>query len=145
MPYVFQADYLCDNCRGELDVPKPSYPEPFDTDDYPMPVSDAGECDSPCHCGTCGQPIDYSLTEDGIRYVLESIRESLEDAVAQGRDSTWDRVMPMEGTAEETHTWWHGSRHVEIVRGWAEDLRNYSLEPDERALVDLFLDLSEKP
>lgn len=139
MPYVYQADFLCDNCRAEIDVPKPSYPPPFDTDGY---VADAGECDTPCHCGNCGQPIDHTLTEDGIRYVLESIRESIEEAVAQGRESTWDRIMPMKGTAEETHTWWHDSRHVEIVRGWAEEIRNYNLDPGEKAIVDLFLELS---
>jgi len=41
MPYVYQADFLCDNCRAEIDVPKPSYPPPFDTDDYPSYVADA--------------------------------------------------------------------------------------------------------
>jgi len=145
MPYVFHADFICDNCRAESEVPKPSYPEPFDTDDFPMLVSDAGECDTPCHCGTCGQPIDHTLTSEGVEYVLGSIRESIEEAVARGRESTWDRIMPMKGTGEETLLWWHGARHVEIVRDWAKDLRNYSLESAERAIVDLFLELSEKP
>lgn len=143
MPYVFRADFICDNCRAKIDAPKPTYPEPFDTDDYPMRVSDAGECDSPQHCGDCGQPIDHTLTSEGVKYVLESIREAIEDAVAQGRDSTRDRVMPKKGTGEESMTWWHGSRHVEIVRGWAKDVRNYNLEPDEKAIVDLFLELSD--
>lgn len=143
MPYVYQADFLCDNCRAEIDVPKPSYPPPFDTDDYPSYVADAGECDTPCHCGNCGMPLDYALTGDGIRGVLESIRESIQEAIAQGRETTWDRVMPMKGTGEESMTWYHGSRHVEIVRDRAKNLQNYSLDPAERAIVDLFLELSE--
>jgi len=51
--------------------------------------------------------------------------------------------MPMKGTGEESMTWYHGSRHVEIVRDWAKNLQDYSLESAERALVDLFLELSE--
>lgn len=142
MPYVFRADIICDRCRAKVDVPKPTYAEPFDNDDYPSYLEDAGECDSPFHCGDCGEPLDYSLTEQGVKYVLESVRESLEEATTHGRSGTWDRIMPAKGTGEESLTYWHGSRHVEIVRQWAEDVSNYNLEPDEKAIVDLFLELS---
>lgn len=98
--------------------------------------------DSPCHCGDCGAPIDCTLTDYGIKYVLESIRESLADATAHGRTDTWDRVMPKPGTGEADRRYWLGSRHVEIVRGWAELIQGYNLEPGESAIVDLFLELS---
>lgn len=147
MPYMYQAAFYCDDCGSKIQAEKPNYPPPWDTDDYPAHYPDAGESDSPQHCDTCGCPLDHTLTDYGVRYVLDQIRDSIEEAIRDGRKATWDRIMPKPGTAEETHTYWHGSRHVEIVRGWAEmirdyNLENYNLEKDEEALVDLFLELS---
>ena len=143
MPYVYQAEFLCDHCVPT--VPKPSGPEPYDTDEYPMYVLNAGECDCPQCCGMCGAPIDCTLTTDGVDYVLSAIQESLESAVTHGRGPVWDRIRPMRGTAEETHTFWHGSREVDVLRAWARDVREYGLEPGEKAIVDLFLSLSKTP
>ncbi len=141
MSYAYQADTICDECRAAINVPCPDGPEPFDSDDYPA-YFEGGETDCPAHCGHCGKPLDCELTGEGVRYVLSAVRDSLEEATTHGRAGTWDRIMPLKGTGEESQTYWHGSRHVEIVRGWAKDVRNYNLEPAESAIVDLFLDLS---
>lgn len=118
----------------------------FDSDDYPKHAGNegGGEADTCHHCAGCGVPLENSLTSDGVNHVLEAMRESLQEAVDGGRATTWDRIMPLKGTGEETMTYWHGSRHVEIVRGWAEQIQGYMLEKDESALVILFLELSEK-
>jgi hypothetical protein len=86
--------------------------------------------------------LDYSLTQHGIKYVLDSIVESIQEALRDGRAQAWDRIMPLKGTGEESHTFWHGSRHVDIMRDWAEKVREYNLERDEQAIVELFLELS---
>jgi hypothetical protein len=147
MPYVYSADVFCDQCgdpnRPGHEIPKPTYPKPWDTDDYPDYVQTLGPTDSPQNCGECGAPLDYELTEEGIKYVLDHIQTSLETALKRGRANTWDRIMPLHGTGEETMHYWHGSRHVEIVRDWADKISGCNLEKDEAALVSLFLDLSD--
>ena len=148
--FIYCADLFCPDCANAIkrDLDKqgktPDGPD-FDSDDYPQgPYSDGGgESDSPCHCGACGEPLENPLTSDGVNYVLETIQDSIQEAVDKGRADTWDRIMPMKGTGEESQTAFHGSRHVEIVRGWALQLHDYSLEKEESAIVDLFLELSE--
>lgn len=154
--FIYCADLFCPDCvaaiKRDLDSqglkPEDTRDEcSFDSDDYPKgPFSNGGgESDSPAHCGACGVPLENDLTSDGVEYVLGAIRESLEEAVEKGRTIAWDRIMPLKGTGEESQTYWHGSRHVDIVREWANQISNYNLEKDESTLVSLFLELSEAP
>lgn len=144
MPYMYLADFYCDDCIDLASIKKPDYPKPWDTDDYPAHYSDVGETDCPQHCGDCGCPLDYSLTSDGVEYVLNAIHESIEEALEKGRASTWDRIMPMPGTGEVSQTYYAGCRHVEIMRDWSKHIADYGLDREDKALVDLFLQLSEK-
>lgn len=143
MPYAYQADIICDDCRNQIDIPKPDYPPPWDTDDYPAEMSDNDESDTVCHCRHCGRQLDTPLTEHGIQHVIDTIVESMAEALARGRATTWDRVMPMLDTGEEDQSDLHGKRHVEIVRGWARMIKEYELDEKDKAVVDLFLELSE--
>lgn len=153
MAYIYAADLHCDKCGEEIQrrlIDEGKAPEDvsdertFDSDDYPKYVgTDGGESDCPQHCGSCHEPLDNPLTDDGVKYVLDHIHEAIEEAVEKGRATTWDRIMPMPVTAEEDATWLQGKRHVEIVRHWAEQIRYYNLERDEIAIVNLFIELSE--
>lgn len=153
MAYIYAADLHCDKCGEEIkrrldaEGKTPEYPDDdcsFDSDDYPKYAGeDGGESDCPQHCGSCHEPLDNPLTSDGVKYVLDQIYESIEEAVTHGRATTWDRIMPKPGTAEEDATWMQGKRHVEIVRHWAEQVNQCNLEDDEQAIVHLFIELSE--
>ena len=57
------VDYFCVDCLPE------DYPEETT---WPM---DNEETDSPCHCSVCGIPLIHSLTNDGARYVRDTIAE----------------------------------------------------------------------
>lgn len=150
MAYIYQADLWCDDCTHTLlnTLPKPEDPEnesSFDSDHYPKYAGDdGGESDCPEHCGGCRCPLGNPLTDHGVTHVLDSIHESLEEAVTKGRTAAWD-FLCSEANNYPKDNYFHGSRHVEILRGWAEQLSDYNLERDEKALVDLFLELSAKP
>lgn len=141
MAYAYQATLYCDECAEKImsDLKRPDYEPPWDTDDYPQRCMDGEETDSPSNCDSCHRPLDeLSLTSDGVEYVLEHIRESIGQALERGRAEYWDKV-------ERCYdgTYYEGMRHVEIVRDWAEKIRGYGLDPEEQALVDLFLEFSE--
>ena len=80
--YMFNADLYCKPCGEAIAA---SLPEPTewerehpDSDSYPVAYdSSEGESDTPAHCGNhdCGMFLERSLTEDGIEYVLDSVRE----------------------------------------------------------------------
>lgn len=145
--YVYQADVYCDDCGRAIasSLNHPGYEKPWDTDDYPAHHPDDQEADSPQHCGACGCPIDTVLTDKGAEYVMDAIVRSIEEAVEKGRAQTWDRLMPMKGTAEEGQTYWHGERHIEIVRGWAEMARECVNDKADKDIIDLFISLSRNP
>jgi hypothetical protein len=119
--YHYECDEYCENC-----LPVAS--------DSPEVCSDGGEQDTPANCCVCHRPLDYSLTSEGVQYVLEYIRESL----AAGPDE-WNKVHDC-----YKGTYYEGSRHVEIVRDWAADLQNYSLDERDKKLVDFFLEVTAK-
>ena len=91
---MYNADLFCSDCGALIDVPKPSYEPPYDTDDYPAVVSE-GETDSPEHCGSgedcvnahvlpsgrkIGALLGCDLTSDGEDYVRQAIAEGGEVA-----------------------------------------------------------------
>lgn len=100
------------------------------------PIFADAEWDSFPHCEHCGRAHTYvSLTDYGVSYVLDSIRESLRQPAGER-----NRIMPAPGTGEESLTYWHGSRHVDIVREWAQAIDSYRLSDKDRRLVERFLD-----
>jgi hypothetical protein len=48
------------------------------------------ETDSPCNCAYCHRPIECELTNDGIKYVYEAIRQALKEGLNTRSDWRWD-------------------------------------------------------
>lgn len=116
--FLFNGSYYCEDHA------------PIDSQD----CSDS-EVDCPQHCAECDYPLDYSLTSDGVQYVLEAIRESLK----VGRKAR--------NTIHDVYQggWYAGSRHCEIVREWAEKLKWYGgLSNREESLIDHYLSWTSK-
>lgn len=90
-----------------------------DTDDWPVSYPDAGEADSPQNCDSCGKPLEYSLTNDGIDYVVEAVRETLQ----LGR-SHYCRIYP----SHRENDYYEGTPLFSVVKDWVEDMRYYNLD-----------------
>jgi hypothetical protein len=77
--YIYKADIYCEPCGEAIraEFRKPARLCSEDSDEYPQgPYSDGGgEADSPQHCASCGTFLANPLTEDGRKYVEDSIRE----------------------------------------------------------------------
>lgn len=93
--------------------------QPVDSDDWPISYPDAGESDCPQNCGSCGKPLEYSLTNVGVAYVVEHVRETLE----LGR-SHYCRVYP----SHRDNDYYEGSPLFRVVADWVDDLRYYNLD-----------------
>jgi len=88
--YMFEADWYCEQCGEAIasTLPEPTEweREHPDSNSYPVACdSSEGESDTPDHCGNhdCELFLERSLTEDGIQYVLDSMREL---ALGHGRN-----------------------------------------------------------
>lgn len=93
----------------------------------------SNETDVPENCIVCGRPCEYTLTTDGVAYVLEQVRDALQKPVRARNKVIHDRS-----------SYYDGSRHVEIVRDWASDLKWYSLSKVDSDLIDHFLAVTEE-
>lgn len=78
--YIYKADIYCELCGEQIinRISKPTYPEPYDTDDYPY-LTVVSESDTPQHCGNCGIFLKNPLTHDGEQYVFDTIAMSEND------------------------------------------------------------------
>lgn len=119
MSYVLDGEIFCEDCA-------PNNAESIG--DWPS------ESDCPESCCMCLKAVPYTLTSEGVQYVLEAIRESLK----AGRKKR-NRVLDC-----YKDTWFEGSRHCEIVREWAEDLKWYGLESKDEKLVEKYLSWTSK-
>jgi hypothetical protein len=120
--YHYNCDEYCEDCL-------PVH-EDHEEVDY-----DCGEQDTPANCCVCHKPLEYSLTSDGVKYVLESIRESLNKS-EEDRNKVHNCY---------DNTWYENCRHVEIVRDWANNLKWYGgLSEEEEELIDHFLEVTEE-
>lgn len=90
-----------------------------DTDDWPVSYPDAGESDCPQNCDSCHKPLEYSLTDVGVAYVVESVRELLES----GREA-YTKIHPSRLVPD----YYEGSPAFRVVADWVEDLRYYHLD-----------------
>ena len=110
-------DILCSFCYNKLDETGDCYP------------TDQGETDSPMHCSHCHRPLDYNLTSDGVDYVVEYIIQELLE---------WD-ISPISG---DILPWYDNCPGTEVVKNWAENLKNYGLDSETEQLVDYFLEVA---
>lgn len=91
-----------------------------DSDDWPISYDSAGEADCPQNCGTCSKPLEYSLTNVGIDYVVEHVREKLKS----GREN-YCKVHPSHNPETDYYV---NSPAFRVVADWVEDMRYYHLE-----------------
>lgn len=94
------------------------------------------ESDSPLNCAACGCPVEYTLTGDGVTYVLDKIMEAYDDR------KNWNKFYVHHGNRKH---YYYGSRQVDVVRDWAADLQNYNLSEIERFVLARFLEDSSPP
>lgn len=94
--YVGDGELVCEDCAVDM------------TDDQ---IAISGESDSPSHCAYCYRPLfdDFGLTDDGLRYVLESVRERLKHGL-NGPRSAW----------RWEHGYYKGMGYHAVTRDWAE-------------------------
>ena len=78
--YMFDGDVYCKSC-GEVIAATLPDPDAWerehpDSNSYPVAYdSSEGESDTPDHCGKCQRFLGRNLTDDGIEYVKEQVRE----------------------------------------------------------------------
>lgn len=105
------GEYVCDSCS---------------TSGYMSDVG-WGEADHPRMCSRCGAPLNLSLTPCGINYVIRAAQSELQEK---------QHLIPMPGTQEEEHTYYHGCAHARIVLDWLSDIQNYDLGQEDQEFVD---------
>ena len=115
--WCYDADSYCADC-----LPVPT--------DHPDAYDGSGEQDTPAHCSQCRRPLEHSLTSDGVGYAVGALLSYLRDP---------DRHAWRLGVCDTPGDYFHGSREIEVLRGWAEELRNYALSPRQSVAVELFL------
>ncbi len=107
--YIDEADTYCELCAPEES----------------QEVFGGRECDAPEHCSICHRPLEYSLTPDGVWYVIEAVLEALEN----GLDATVYSCY--EGT------YYEDSPHFAIVEDWVKHLSGYGgLSNDDAAALE---------
>lgn len=80
--------------------------------DHSSPIFADAEFDYPLHCDACGDFIPVTLTDTGVRYVLQALAHYLR----------------------------HGQGNKEILEQWANTLDLYSLKISHCNLVQRFLE-----
>lgn len=122
---MYYRDTYCDGFEYHCEFCARDWEEKIDSENF---------VDSPLNCAHCHCPLDYSLTPDGIEYVLDAMRESLRVGKTE-RDKIHDCY---------NGTYYEGSRHCEIVRDWAEHLRWYGLDNRTERFIELYLSRTEE-
>lgn len=118
--YHYNGEEYCENCL------------PVSTEEADF---DYGEQDSPANCCVCHRPLDYSLTKEGVSYVIEALIDELNSGPEQ-----WNQIHDC-----YKGTYYDGCRHVEILRDWAKDLKYYGgLSPAEEFLIRHFLEVTKR-
>jgi len=125
--YIGEAEWLCEDCGIEAGL--------SEEDSYP----DCGETDCPENCARCHRPLEYSLTGEGVTYVMEHLdhevaKWNLSPSKAMGE---WKAVHDC-----YKGTWYEGSPWIVIMRDWAEELGNYGLDDADEHVVEMFLTLT---
>lgn len=116
--FIYNADIYCPTCAakikaqldGEGKTPaNPDDESSYDSGQYPKgpTANGGGETDSPQHCADCKVYLGAPLTDDGIKYAVNSLAEYVTD------DG---------GTAE-------------VLDEWADDLKGYSLDDEHQRFV----------
>jgi hypothetical protein len=94
MCYIYNADIYCDDCADKIkdalvrdgsaaaliaEGADLTDERSYDSDEYPKGCTGSDESDCPQHCGDCGEFLENDLTTDGADYVINAVREDLEE------------------------------------------------------------------
>lgn len=121
--WCHEAESYCTDC-----LPVPT--------DHPDAYDGSGEQDTPAHCSVCSCPLEHSLTSAGVTYAVGALLDYLREPDRQA----W-RLAPV----DDQRSYYRGGRQIEVMRGWAEELRNYALSPRQSVAVELFLKRTAPP
>lgn len=140
--YIYRADIYCEDCGErlcrerlpEIEFPRetnsrdtgfrPDDETTYDSDYYPKGPypGGGGESDSPVHCGDCGVYIGAPLTQDGAKYVVETVRDVLREILTiEGQLSVGNKPVITDTRVE-----------------WADDLKHYALTQDQNVIMEMF-------
>ena len=104
--YMFEADLFCAPCGEAIaaTLPEPDAWEREHPDSASHPVayaSSEGESDTPDHCGTpdCQLFLERSLTDDGVEYVRDAVRDL---ALGHGRNEIVQQWVEFYGISPAT-------------------------------------------
>lgn len=91
----------------------------FCADSSAYEISDT-ETDAPMHCTNCQRPLTYSLTPEGVEYVIELVKKEL----SQGKRLYLEPIL-------EEGNYYNNCPHFYIVRDWTQEILNYLSLSDE--------------
>lgn len=82
--YMFKGAFLCEAC-GKTVQSLLMNEACGDSDVYPQGPYDSHcqESDSPCHCDSCQEFLEVGLTDDGRKYVSDSIKDTPQNPAVQ--------------------------------------------------------------
>lgn len=120
--YVYTAELFCNSCgsaiKQGLDLENPPKEDTGDSNDYPQTaLISQSETDTPNHCGDCGGYLAQPLTDNGIEYAIQCIRQYVTTPAHPGNGTVLDE--------------------------WAEDLGNYWLGTEEKTVIDIYNELRQ--
>lgn len=108
------GELVCEHCMID-----PTPEEEICTDNLEM--------DSPANCSYCNRPIDCTLTDDGIKYVYETIRQDLKQGLNYRSDYRWD------------HGYYIGLGMHACTRDWAELLLEHNPNKKIKRVAEYYL------
>ena len=70
--YIYDSESYCERCLPKVTGESLKL-------SLEIAQENEGEQDTPANCSRCGRPLKYSLTTDGVDYVLEKIQDILDE------------------------------------------------------------------
>ena len=141
--YIYQADVYCDECGDDIkrqhDFGYNFDDSKYDSDQYPIfHHAEFNESDNPQNCSGCHVPLENPLTEDGVKFVLSTIADKLSWIL-----NTDNPDIFIKHKCVLTDCYYKDSYHIEIVRDWTKQVKDYIYDGLQTDLIDMFLELTE--
>ena len=90
------------------------------------------ESDCPVTCSVCHRPLQYSLTEDGVKYVIEKMKSTLKEGYKEYLQEIANK-----------ENYYDGCPRIGILLDWADDLIWYNLDYNDERLIRKFISHAE--
>lgn len=107
------SSILCEFCYDDADQAANVYPTQYQ------------ETDAPMHCEECHRPLECTLTDTGIAYVVDHIRSEIDQ-------NNIDPIGPR-------LPWYENAPRSEVVADWCRQAKDHGLDAWQTFLVDAFL------